>query len=127
MPLGWYISVSRQQDNGSTPAEFLSAKGTLLAAWQAHVEGLGWIYELVEQQKATHLGGDGYPYRLTATAEHVITRIRDGKPPAANPVWRFDEGDILYPNLPGKTIVDLPAMDACRAEEWLLIEAWDES
>ncbi|HET9625093.1 MAG TPA: hypothetical protein VFP84_27185 [Kofleriaceae bacterium] len=136
MPIGWKIYVHRQQDNRSIPAEFEAAKGTRLAVWQTRVNGLDWIHELVKQKKAFHLGGDGYPYRFTAIAEHVIARIRDGQPPAANEVWQMDFGDtVVLP--PGKTMADLPelwktqrdlpAMDACHPQEWLIIVAWDES
>ena len=103
MPLGWHITVFRQQHDESNPADFKSATSTRLAVWQAGVDGLDWIGELVKQQQAIRLGGDGYPSRFTATAKHIIPRIR------------------------GKTTKDPDAMKACRPDEWLLIEVWDES
>lgn len=35
--------------------------------------------------------------------------------------------DILSEKWEGKTVVDRLAAAACREEEWLLVEAWDES
>jgi hypothetical protein len=126
MPLGWHISIYRQQSDGAAPAAFGTAHGTRLAVWQTGLGGLDWIVDLVKQQKAIALGGNGYPTEYTAMATHLLARIREG-PPDANAVWSFDPGDVLLPGWLGKTTKDLAAMDACRPDEWLLIQAWDES
>ena len=126
MPLGWHISVYRQQNDGSAPASFTSAEGTRLAVWQAGLYGLEWIDELVKQQEAISLGGDGYPVRFTAMAKHIIPRLR-GEPPQARDSWAVDPGDVILPGWLGKTTKDSEAMGACRLDEWLLLEAWDES
>jgi hypothetical protein len=123
MPLGWHISVYRQRNDGSAPAEFKSAEGALLAVWQTGIGGLQWIDDLVNQKQAISLGGDGYPYRYTAIAKYIIPRIRDDQPPQAKPFWTFDKGDIITPRWHGKTTKDAGAMDACHPDEWLLIEA----
>jgi hypothetical protein len=124
--LGWHISVYRQQNDGSSPASFGAAHGTRLAVWQTGLGGLGWIYELVEQQKAVNLGGNGYPLEFTAMMEHLKERLLEG-PPGARPVWTHDSTDILLPSWLGKTTIDLEALEACRPDEWMLIQAWDES
>ncbi len=126
MPLGWNISVCRQDNDGSTPASFGGAHGTQLAVWQTGLDGLDWLDDLVKQQKAINLGGNGYPMEYTAVAVHIIPRLR-GDPPGAKAVWTFDAGDIILPGWLGKTTTDTGAMDACRSDEWLLIQAWDES
>ncbi len=126
MPLGWHISIYRQQNDGTTPAVFGAPQGTRLAVWQTGLGGLGWLDELVKQQKAIDLGGNGYPMEYTAMAAHIIPQLRDD-PPEAKPVWIFDEGDIILAGWLGKTTKDPEAMDACRPDEWLLIQAWDES
>jgi hypothetical protein len=126
MPLGWHISVYRQRNDGSAPASFESPDGRRLAVWQTGISGLNWIDELVRQQRAIGLGGNGYPLRYTAMAREIIPQIR-GEPPAAKAVWTSDPGDIILPGWLGKTTQDFEAMDACRPDEWLLIEAWDES
>lgn len=96
-----------------------------MAVWQTFGL-LKWIDEIVEQGKAIHLGGDGYPLRYTAPANHIIPEIING-PPEANPVWTANPGDILSPAYEGKTVIDQAAIAACRPDEWLIIEAWDES
>ncbi|MGH9752600.1 MAG: hypothetical protein ACREA2_07435 [Blastocatellia bacterium] len=97
-----------------------------MAIWQARLEGLDWIDELVEAGKAIDLGGNGYPIWYTATAENLIPRIID-EPPAARKAWIFDEGDIILEGWEGKTVIDRDVIAACRPDEWLLIVAWDES
>ena len=124
--LGWNISVYRQQNEGTEPASFGSAHGTLLAVWQTGLGGLDWIDELVKQQKAISLGGNGYPLEFTAMTMHLKAHLLEG-PPGAKAVWTFDPGDILLPGWLGKTTKDLEALEACRPDEWLLIQAWDES
>jgi hypothetical protein len=83
--LGWHISVYRQQNDGSSSASFGAAHGTRLAVWQTGLGGLDWIYELVEQQKAIDLGGNGYPLEFTAMMTHLKGRLLEG-PPGARPV-----------------------------------------
>ena len=124
--LGWHISIYRQTNDGTSPATAESAAGTRLAVWQTRDGGLNWIKELVKEGKATDLGGDGYPYRYTATAKDLSPRIIGG-PPGARRVWASGEGDILTDKWAGRTVIDHAESAACRPDEWLLIEAWDES
>jgi len=124
--LGWHISLYRQIDNGAAPATADSPTGTRLAVWQTGLGGLDWIEELVKEGKAINLGGNGYPCRYTATAENLIQRIGD-EPPGARRIWGHDPGDILTEKWEGKTAIDRNTMTLCRPEEWLLVEAWDES
>jgi hypothetical protein len=124
--LGWHISIYRQTDGGASPATNESPKGTRLAVWQTGLGGLDWIDELVKAGRAVYLGGNGYPLRYTAIAEHLIPRVVD-EPPGAHRVWLHDPDDILTEKWEGKTVIDHAAASACRPDEWLLIEAWDES
>jgi hypothetical protein len=123
---GWHISVFRQQSDGGSPASFDTAEGPTLAVWQAKLPGLDWIDALVDQGKALNLGGNGYPSKYTAMAKHLVGVIRQS-PPEANEVWSYDIGDILLPGWLGKTTLYDEVMEACRPEEWLIIEVWDES
>jgi hypothetical protein len=124
--LGWHISVYRQTDGGSSPAGMQSPAGARLAVWQTGLDGLDWLEELVKAGKAIDLGGNGYPCRYTATAENIIPRIFY-RPPEAREVWESDPLDVLTEKWEGKTVIDRIAAAACPADEWLLVEAWDES
>ncbi len=126
MALGFHISVYRQQNDGTSPATFRAPQGARLAVWQTGLYGLRWIDELVAQHKAIDLGGNGYPLQYTAQASEIIPRLR-GEIPEARSVWAADPGDILLPEWLGRTTRDEKTMDACRPDEWLIIEAWDES
>lgn len=82
--------------------------------------------ELVKENKAIFLGGYGYPSLYTATAKHLLPRIID-EPPEARRIWAVGVGDTLTEKWEGKTVLDRVTALACRPDEWLLIEAWDES
>jgi hypothetical protein len=124
--LGWHISVYRQGDGGASPASANCPHGTRIAVWQTDWDGLQWINELVEANRAINLGGNGYPCRYTGTAEHIVPRVLDGSP-GAKPVWTCDEFDILTEKWEGRTVIDVAVAKQCRPDEWLLVEAWDES
>ena len=126
MPLGWHISVFKQQNEGTAPACAGASPGTQLAVWQANVRGLDWLDALVRQQRAILLGGDGYPVEYTAKAQDVVSRLR-GEPPEANARWTVGEEDIIFPGWPGRTVKDAEVIRACRPDECVLIQAWDES
>jgi hypothetical protein len=124
--LGWHVSVYRQKDGGRLPATAKSEEGARLAVWQADVGGLKWIHELVKAGKAVDLLGNGYPNRYTAAAENLIPHL-SATPPLARTVWQREEGDIVTDQWVGKTATDPIEITQCRPDEWLLIEAWDES
>jgi hypothetical protein len=99
-----------------------------LAQWQTDVRGLDWLCELVRAGKAIDLGGNGYPCWFTATAEHLLPRINE-TPPGARAIWsrQGEPFDFVSDKWAGKTVIDREAMAQCRPDEWLLVEAWDES
>ena len=124
--LGWHISVYRQTDDGVSPATAQSPTGTRVAVWQTGLGGLEWFDELVKAGKAIDLSGDGYPSRYTAAAEYLLPQILD-KPLRALVTWMSGTDDVLTEKWEGKTVVDREVVAVCRRDEWLLIEAWDES
>lgn len=121
--LGWHISVFRQANGGSAPARADSERGARVAVWQAGLWGLARFNDLVKVGQAIDLGGNGYPLWYTAQAEHLIPRIAGGLPEARS-TWAAGPEDILTESWVGGTEV---ATDDCRPDEWLLVEAWDES
>jgi hypothetical protein len=62
----------------------------------------------------------------TATANHILPNLLNG-PPQANAVWVRGPEDIVDDKWDGKTVVDYAVINRCKPDEWLLIEAWDES
>ncbi len=124
--LGWHVSVYRQLNDGASPASFGASHGSRLAVWQTGVSGLDWIDGLVKAGKAIALGGNGYPLEYTATAAALMEALRAG-PPGAKHAWTSGPGDVILPGWEGTTVKDSGTMDGCRPDEWLLIQAWDES
>ena len=97
-----------------------------LAVWQTGLGGLEWLDELVKAGRAVDLGGNGYPRRYTVTAENLVPRVVDTAP-GARSTWASAAGDALTTSWEGKTVADRAAAKSCRSDEWLLVEAWDES
>jgi hypothetical protein len=124
--LGWCISVCRQNDTCISPATDSTPLGAQIATWQTGLGGLDWLNALVKVGKAVDLGGNGYPCRYTATAEHLIPQIIDA-PPGARLMWSAAPADVLTDKWEGKTVIDRAAAADCRFGEWLIVEAWDES
>ena len=124
--LGWHISVYRQTDGGTLPATTKAKYGRRIAVWQAGVSGLDWLDRLVSEGRAIDLGGCGYPYNYTAMAGDLLPQLADG-PPHANMLWTFGDHDIILNGWAGRTVFDQVAANECRPDEWLLVEAWDES
>lgn len=124
--LGWHISVYRQQNDGTQPASYQSAHGPRLAVWQTGLGGLDWLDALVKESRALQLACNGYPTEYTAMARDIVGHLR-GEPPLAKAVWTHDAGDIITNEWAGRTVKDDPTIHDCREDEWLIIQAWDES
>ena|SRR5258705_9548363 len=123
--LGWHISIYRQIGDRSDPAKATTERDARVAVWQTGLGGLDWIEE-VARSKGYCLGGNGYPCRYTAQARDLLPTIMAGPPNAQNP-WRNDPSDILGPKWVGRTLIEQQLVEACDPDEWLLVEAWDES
>ncbi len=123
--LGWHISVYRQADGGAEPAAQESPVGDRIAVWQTGIGGLDWLDSLVETGDVIQIQDPGYPGRYTAQAQHLLQRIK--RPPGANKVWSSGPHDILTDKWEGKTVCDKSVAEACSPDEWLIVEAWDES
>jgi hypothetical protein len=121
--LGWNISVYRQKNGGSGPGTGQADEAAMLAEWQTGFYGADWVFDLVKRGKATQLLGGGYPCLWTATARYVIPHLAED----ANEVWVAGPYDILTDKWKGATVIDEATVVACGKDEWLLIEAWDES
>jgi hypothetical protein len=125
--IGWHIGVYRLARGGAAPAEWEAEQGKRVAVWQAGLQGLDWLDALVTNGDAVKLGGDGYPYRYTAPLSSLIEPVRQG-PPSANKAWIAGAGDIIdVSKWPGETTIDEDALTACEPDEWVMVEAWDES
>jgi hypothetical protein len=124
--VGWWIGVFRQAGGGDVPAGADTELGARLAVWQTGASGLDWLDELANAGRAIDLGGDGYPTRYTAQYEQVRPQIIQG-PPDANEIWSREAGDIVTEGWLGKTTIYRDNLDQCAPNDWLVVEAWDES
>lgn len=143
--LGWHISLHRLTDEASIRRSFADARfdperrakfaegavGERVAVWQAGLWGLKWIEQVATCDGCVALSRNGYPNWYLARAADVLPTIRSRRPYEPpmyeQPTWITGEGDVLLPGWLGKTTVDDEAMNGCEPDEWLLVEAWDES
>jgi len=124
--LGWDIIVRRQRENRTSPIANPSlfgfgslevaaiASSPVVARWQAHTGGLGWLDALVKKGKALLLAtNSGYPYYYAAKAEDVVPIIIYNAPHAKTPGELGAEDRIKLAKI--------------EPDEWLFVEAWDQS
>ena len=128
MGMGWHISVYRQISDRDSPATDGDLRGAHLATWQADVNGLAWLRDLAKGHDAVHLSDNGgYPVRYSVRAGAAIPPLLDG-PPDARTTWGTGTSDTVnFDRWPGSTWIDQTALQECQPDEWLQIEAWDES
>ena len=128
MGLGWRISVHRQLSDRDSPSADGDVKGARLAIWRAHANGLDWLKGLAESADAFHLSDNaGYPVRYTVRTGAAIPIILDGPPRARTNRFAEPTDMVAYDRLPGGAIIDQEALEQCQPDEWLQVEAWDES
>jgi hypothetical protein len=56
----------------------------------------------------------------------LLPHLRTGAPDARE-IWQRDIHDVVTGPRVGGTVIHRDIADMCRADEWLLVEAWDES
>jgi hypothetical protein len=124
--LGWHISIYRQENGGKEMAPLRYERGDRIAVWQARLDGLAWLDELVEEGRAFRLGQNGYPTSFTVRASDVLPVAAAG-PPEARKHWVSGPNDVLTDKWEGRTTFSDELSRRCHPEEWLIVEAWDES
>lgn len=97
-----------------------------LAQWQTGIFGLSWLDDLTAANKATDLGGNGYPNRYLITAGELLGAISFGVPANDSPQVIGD-----YYALPrgwGSGLrIKTDVLAACPKDALLIVEAWDQS
>ncbi len=119
--LGWGISVFRKSDEDSH-----DIKNLTLARWETGAFGLGWLDELVKENKAVDLGGNGYPLRYSITAGVLFPILKAGLPKHGTPPVIGD--DYMLPKgWNGNLLLNEKKFLTCPSDEILIVEAWDLS
>lgn len=89
--------------------------GDILVSWSPRLGGLGW---LDDPARCRQLRGGGYPSVYAVPADVVRTGVDLIHAPLSVVNARYPE---TVPSL------DLLAVIAVPSDEWLLVEAWDQS
>jgi hypothetical protein len=126
--LGWSITVRI-----SPPNDQLSGAEDILARWLTDASGLTWLRPLVDQGKVFQTKQNGYPNEYRGLAGDILPLIRtDAMQPRGLGVWVFgmDEGEE-YAFPPSGVVTDVMRYEdriaACLDDQWVIIEAWDQS
>lgn len=98
-----------------------------LAAWRYGYEGIDWLEDLVQNGIIENLGGNGYPTKFRAKARHIIPRLKSGLPPQHLHPEYFQSERYLPPSWNGKLVINQLELDKCYDDDFLTIEAWDQS
>jgi len=114
--LGWWIVVTREGEEA----------GPQIAAWEASIDGLAWLDELVAAGKAEQTSWNGYPNLFHANAGDVFSLIKNGPPRHTAPLVIGDDY-VSKGGLSGKFRLDLTLASACLPEDRLSIQSWDQS
>jgi hypothetical protein len=112
--LGWEIFVTRQGSDA------------LVATWRTGTGGLEWLNNLVKAHRAVDLGGNGYPMRYSVAAGVILPILTKTLPPNNSPMV-IGEDYVLPPGWSEEVQLNAENAAACRADEQLMVEAWDQS
>ncbi|MDD5070431.1 MAG: hypothetical protein PHV17_06845 [Candidatus Omnitrophica bacterium] len=119
--LGWSVAVFKKGDEGSSWSENL-----YLARWGTGLLGLNWLDELVKENKAVDLGGDGYPYSYSVTAGILLPILKSGLPKHNTPPVIGDDYTLPEGWSSGVVLYEDKFLD-CTVDQVLIVEAWDLS
>lgn len=111
--MGWKIFVERKVLNRLEPAKFDDETGELVAQWTANLDGLDWIETICAGDGGFALGGNGYPFIFTLSAEHLGSLLSGKIPPELRAKWRFEFHAEVASQL--------------AEDEWLIFRVWDTS
>lgn len=99
--LGWWIVI--YPETGTIPEH-------TLASWESGLGGLDWLRPLLDSGHASQLQGNGYPNRYRLAAHAVLPLLQAGAS-GKGPLSSYHPERVA----------------ACQPEQWLIVEAWDQS
>ena len=113
--LGWEVLVYRS-----------TAPDIFIARWMTSVFGLSWLDDLVKDNKAIDLGGNGYPNKYAVAAGVLLPIIKAGLPANGSPLVIGDDY-VLPEGWSGEITWNQQEVLGCQASDQLMVEAWDQS
>lgn len=123
---GWEFGIFRQIADGTRATHPRTEKGECLASWQARIQGLDWIKELIRLGRCKPLHGDGYPYRTTVLARDLLPQILAG-PPAAREHFTAAPYEIVVGTPHDGPLIHKDRILVCPPDDWLIVEIFDAS
>ena len=88
--LGWEIFIHRLDPSQTLKTrEFTQA--SVVTKWRAGLGGYDWIKVILKKDKATALGGNGYPFLFSAKFNILQPIILNGAPVHKGPMMDFPQ------------------------------------
>lgn len=132
--LGWSISVRMAPSGTDCPDDSPADSDSLLARWMCDPSGLDWLRPLIEQGKVRQTKHHGYPNQYVGRAADILPLIQQGEAIRSRGlgVWVIgvDEGDeyaIPPSGAHGHVVIHEDRMARCPDDQWLTVDAWDQS
>ena len=121
--LGWEIFVMRQDNPAPDGGQ---GDGTLVAAWLTGMSGTKWLDALAAANRATDLGGNGYPCRWLVPAGEVQNALVNGAPAGGGPITIGDDY-VIEGTWAKVKVLRRELLNAMPLDEVLVVEGWDQS
>jgi len=124
--LGWWIIVSTHTPEERDRADQDTKRSGVLAQWEAGVEGVFWIEDLVGSGRAKKLSRSGYPNRYTVRASDVLPLLYATPTPSGETKVAGIDGPLGVV-WGGMNEFHAERADRCPADLMLTVDAWDQS
>lgn len=124
--LGWEIFIHTEFTESTDQNDWRWPKDeSVLATWRASLGGVDWLNKLVEDGKASYLGGNGYPLRYLARVKDVLPLIKAG-PPAHRGSLVIGEDYVTPSGWVSQVTIQLEKFVQVNPDNMIVIDAWDE-
>ena len=119
--LGFEVMIWRETEaNMPKPWEWRVAR------WLTGTNGLAWLDGWAATGQVKNLGGNGYPLHFRIKAGTLAQVLAGGLPANDSPLVIGDDY-VLPRGFNGTLELDAAKLQACPEDEWLVVEAWDQS
>jgi hypothetical protein len=122
--LGWGFII--QQLTNKLLAKGHYSRKEPFARWDTSMFGIKWVEDLVAQGKAEKILFDGYPNSYLLRANVLLETIKNGIPDHKG--FTVVGDDYVMPgNWKGQVTLDLAFLKSLKADELIIVDAWDLS
>ncbi len=119
--LGYEVMIWRALDASQT-----RAIDRCVAPWKTGSGGLKWLDDLTRTGEVEDHGGGGYPLHYRIRAGALVKALANGLPANNSPLV-IGSDSVFSAGYNEMLSLDASRLRACADDEWLIVEAWDQS